>query len=110
MTYPFGQLITVITRTQTGSRDGDGNFIYTETPTVVRGAFAPGGSHESIQGRDTLIDQDTVYLPEGTPVKATDVILVGGRRWQVDGSPNDWVSPFTGWPAGVEVKLQQVSG
>lgn len=110
MFFPFGVPVTVITRAKTGARDSDGNYIYAETSAVVTGAFAPGGSTELVQGQDTVISQDTVYLPAGTTVAATDQIQIGSRRWLVDGSPNDWANPFTGWTAGVEVKLQQVNG
>lgn len=109
MTFPFGVTVTLITRAVTG-QDNYGNDIYGETTSTVVGAFAPAGSSELVQGQDTVIDRPTVYLPSGTDVSAVDAVQINGDRYQVVGTPNDWSSPFTGWAAGVEVRLEKVTG
>lgn len=109
MTFPFGDLITLITRTRTG-RDGDGNATYTTVAATLRGAFAPAGSIETVQGQDQVVTQDTVYLPPGTQVHAVDQVIVNSVTYEVDGSPNSWRNPYTGVTAGVAAKLKQVSG
>lgn len=109
MDFPFGQPIVVEHRAASG-RDGDGNTTWTVTTQTVTGAFAPGGSVERVQGQDVVVAQPTVYLPEGTAVAATDRVQVGGVTYEVSGSPNPWTNPFTGWAAGVEVKLVAVTG
>jgi hypothetical protein len=109
LTYPFGQSITLVGRSRSGE-DAYGNDTWTESTTTVVGVFAPGGSSELVQGQDTVISQPTVYLPAGTDVTAVDQIEVGGVRYLVDGTPNTWASPFTGWKAGVEVRLERVTG
>jgi hypothetical protein len=109
MDFPFGDLITVSTRTPTG-RDGDGNTTYTTVNTVVRGQFVPAGSVEILQGQDIVVSQDTVYLPAGTVVQPVDRIVVGGVTFEVDGSPNSPVNGFTGWAPAVVVKLRKVTG
>lgn len=109
MDFPYGVPVTVVTRTASG-RDADGNTTWTETSVTVTGAFAPGGSSELIQGQDTVITQPTVYLPSGTAVQPTDRVTVAGLTYEVDGSPNEWINPFTGSDFGVEVKLQRVTG
>lgn len=84
-------------------------------------AFAPAGSTETIGGQDTVTQQDTLYLPTGTDVQATDVVLIdgslatgqpdGGELYQVDGRPSVWVSPFPGnWAPGIAATLQRITG
>ncbi|MGZ6806389.1 MAG: hypothetical protein ACXVGG_07115 [Mycobacteriaceae bacterium] len=108
MTFPFGQTVTLVKRVKSG-QDAFGNDVYSTTTVAVSGAFAPGGSSEQLQGQDVVITQPTVYLPAGTDVSAVDAIDVAGQRFEVDGSPNDWQNPFTGWRPGVEVKLRRVA-
>jgi hypothetical protein len=109
VSFNLGQPMIVCTRTVTGT-DSDGNDVYSEAQTTVSGAYAPGGSTELIQGRDTVTTQPIVYLPAGTVVNPADNIIVAGVRYLVDGSPNNWANPFTGWVPGVEVKLLVVTG
>ncbi|HET8589012.1 MAG TPA: hypothetical protein VFM01_05215 [Nakamurella sp.] len=109
MNFGTGQEITLISRTVTG-RDAYGNDVYSETRTTVTGGFAPGGSSELVQGQDIVITQPRVYLPPGTVVTSVDAIEVAGVRYDVDGTPSVWVSPLTGWDAGVVVQLLAVTG
>jgi hypothetical protein len=107
--FPFGRDITLQVRTKTGT-DAYGNDVFSTAPTVVKGAFAPGGSTEQVQGQNVLITQPTIYLQPGTDVSAVDAVDIDGDRFEVDGTPNDWINPFTGWSAGVEVRLRRVTG
>lgn len=109
MTFPYGKAITLVTRAVTG-RDVYGNDVYGETTTTVVGAFAPGGSSEQVQGQDTVTTQPTAYLPSGTDPTAIDALEVDGQRYEVDGDPQSWQSPYTGWAPGVAVRLQRVTG
>lgn len=109
MTFPFSQPIILRRRTKNGT-DSFGNDVWSTTDTTVPGVFKPGTSVELVQGQDLLTVQPSVYLPPGSVVSAVDVVLVGGVAYEVDGSPNEWDSPFTGWRAGVEVKLRRVTG
>jgi hypothetical protein len=109
VTFPFGRDVSLVRRTKSGT-DAYGNDAFTTTTTVVKGAFAPGGSTEQVQGQDVLITQPTVYLPAGTDVSAVDAIDIDGDRFEVDGTPNHWMNPFTGWQPGVEVRLRRVTG
>lgn len=109
MTFPFGRSVSLVRRSKSGT-DAYGNDAFTTTSTVVRGAFAPGGSTEQVQGQNVLITQPTLYLPAGTDVSSVDAVDIDGDRFEVDGSPNDWTSPFTGWSPGVEVRLKRVTG
>lgn len=108
--FAFGQPVTILHRTQGSARDNDGNFAPTTVSVTVQGAFAPRGSTEIVQGQDVVITQPTVYLPPGTVIGPADAVTVAGVTYQVDGAPNAYVNPFTGWQPGVEVKLREVTG
>lgn len=109
MNFPFGDTMTLHTRTVTGA-DTYGNDTYGSTDTTVVGAFAPAGSQVLMQGQLTVLDQDTAYLPGGTNVETVDKITVRGTTYLVDGSPFDYIHPGTGWNPGVVVKLLAVTG
>jgi len=107
-----GETVTVITRTKTGV-DGKGNDVYGETPTDVAGAVVwPTGSTETLQRQDQVSTGLTVLLPASSPVKPTAIsaMLVRGDRYEVDGNPSDWRSPFTSRRPGYEVHLTRVTG
>lgn len=107
--FPFGEPITVITRTKNGV-DGYGDDTSTETSTTVTGAFAPTSTAELTDGGDTVISQPQAYLPPGTVVTPTSVLVIRGNRYEVDGDPADWRQPFTGWNPGIAVPLRRVTG
>jgi hypothetical protein len=110
MTFQLGTPITLINRSVTGVSPLGNDALGTAVTTVVLGGFAPGGSTELVQGQDQIITQPTVYLPAGTNVTAIDRIVVAGQTFEVDGSPNPYCNPFTGWRTPVEVKLKVVTG
>lgn len=108
--YPFGLAVTMLTRTKTGT-DADGNDILTDTSTLITGcAFDPGGSYEHVQGQDLVVTTPTLYAPAGTVVDSYAAFIIGGHKYEVDGSPNDYTSPFTGWKPGIAIKLKRVTG
>lgn len=106
----FGEPITVITRTTTGV-DADGNDADTETDTAVFGGFDPAiGSESTGGGKDQVSSQPQAYLPSGTAVTSTSVLVIRGLRYEVDGTPNVWQSPLTGRKPGIAVPLKRVTG
>lgn len=109
MTFPFGQYVELVVRTK-GPPDVLGNDTWTTITKTVRGAFAPRGSVEQVQGQDTITTQPTVYLPADTVLTALDAVTVGDVTYEVDGAPNLWVNPFTGHRFGIEVRLKDVTG
>lgn len=104
MIFPFGQTITLRHRTPNGT-DSYGDDAWTVTTTTAVGAFAPARSVETDSGTATTL-QPAVYLPPGTGVDWLDAVIVDGVTYEVDGSPNVWTQPFTGWQPGVEVLLK----
>lgn len=109
MTFPYGEPISIVTRAVTGV-DSYGNDITAEATVTVVGAFAPSIGYESTNSRDTVITQPHAYLPAGTAVPTTSVLVIRGLRYEVDGTANEWRSPFTGWEPGIDVPLRKVTG
>lgn len=114
--FPFGETVTFHVRTLLETKDADGNDRYGEVDKPVEGCgFAPAGSVELVQGRDTVTDQPSVFVPRGNipagvDLGAADAATVRGVRYEVDGTPEDFRSPFTGWAPPLVVKLKGVSG
>lgn len=106
MIAPFAVQVTLHRRTLTGARNSYGDATYTDATTATWGVFNPGAS----SGPDnTAVDlQPVVYLPAGTDVSYLDAVTVNGTTYEVDGNPNDWQHPLTGWHAGIEVHLRTV--
>lgn len=110
MTQPGPTPVTLVSRTVTG-RDADGNDIYSETQTPSTAVFAPGGSVETVDGRDTVVTQPALYsVPVGTDLTAVDAVIVNGDRYEIAGDPEDFASPYTTWRPGLVVKLRKVTG
>lgn len=105
----FPTTVTLVRRTK-GAPDAFGNDTWTTAASTAKGIFAPGSSQEQINARDTLTVQPIVYLAPGADVRHIDAVIVAGRTYEVDGEPTVWTSPWTGWSAGVEVRLRYVEG
>lgn len=107
---PYAETFAILTRTVTGT-DSDGNDVYTDVETETRGAFAPAGSTELVQGQATVLTHDTLYLDAGQPVPGPhDKVRARGVVRDVDGTPSVYKSPFTGWSPGAAVRLLEVTG
>lgn len=109
MSLFYSTPMTLISRSVIGV-DADGNDKFGEIRTDVLGTFAPGSSAEVVQGRDTVTTTPSIYLPSGTVVAAIDAVVIGGVRYEVDGVPPVWDSPYSGTSFGIEVKLREVTG
>lgn len=107
---PFGEVVTLHRRVITG-QDVYHDDVYSDVDEDVQSlAFAPGASVEVTQGRDTITTQPTVYVPAGTEVTGTSAVTARGTRYEVDGEPRAWISPYTGRQPGVEIRLVGVTG
>lgn len=85
----------------------------TPTATPLQGCFsAPVSSTEApTVDRETLRTLRTLYCPYGTTVDPTDRLRDGvGDVWQVEGYPEHWRHPMTGWEAGTVVALKRMEG
>lgn len=107
----FGITVTLVTRTKAVDPDVDGNDVYTAVNSSIDGcAFDPGGSTEFVQGQDMVVSQPVLYTPSGTVVDPYAQFIVNGATYEVDGSPNAYESPLSGWQPGVAIKLKRVTG
>lgn len=113
--FPHGE--TVTRQRGTATLDPYSNeVIETDwtTPTTldIEGcAFNPGTSSEPVEvGRNAVITKPEVYAPASSDVLAGDRLVVRGVTYEVDGHPQDWRSPFTGWQPGLVVVLKVVDG
>lgn len=114
MTLPHGETVAVNRR---GGTDKWGQDLPGTQHTVGPCGFAPRtatGSRNSTEDnaqRNTVITGLTMYAPWGADITSQDVIVRGdGSRWHVEGDVGEWLSPLTGWRAGIEVALVRVSG
>jgi len=106
--YPFGVRVDVLSTT----RDEHG-----DTTTILVGAIdgcavAPVTSTEDTDQRaqvDTIAD---LFVPP-TAVSVTAqsrIRLADGTVWRVDGTPQWWSNPYTGWSPGAVVRISRVTG
>lgn len=73
--------------------------------------FNPGQSSEPVQNaRNAVITKPEVYAPADADVLAGDRLVVRGKTYEIDGDPQDWRSPFTGWRPGLVLVLKRVEG
>ena len=71
----------------------------------------PGPAGEPRQRHSyRVVTSMTIYLPSNPGVGDADEFTVRGRRYQVEGTPADWVTGLTGRGFGVEVALRNIKG
>lgn len=110
MSFPYGQTVTVIGRSVSG-QDAYGNDTYSETRTDITPCVVQtAGSVETIQFTDQVSDDLTIFLPFGTDLTAIDAVEVGGVRYEVQGDPSEWTSPFSGHSAPIQIRATKITG
>jgi hypothetical protein len=117
--FPYGEQVILHRRGAKTGQDGYGKDQYApEASYPLNGCtFWPEGSVEIVQGRETVIDKDTVavpreQLPPGiTSILPTDELTARGVRRQISGKPLDYgPNPFTGRSVPITVRLEEVTG
>jgi len=110
MPFPYCQTVTIRRRSVSG-RDEQNNdeyaFVEENIPLCV---IDPGGSGEETEFADRLSTSITVYFPYGTDVSYVDAIVVDEVEYEVQGTPQEWVSPFSGKAAPVQVRATKITG
>lgn len=107
---PYGQTVTLVHRVPSGT-DEYGNDTYTDvTEDIALCSVQPASSTEVIQFTDAVTTGITVFLPYGTDISYLDAIIVAGIQYEVQGDPSQWVSPFSGHAAPVQVRASKVKG
>jgi hypothetical protein len=110
MFFQNGVTVTFIRRSVTET-DDKGNDVYGETTLDVPFCVLdPGASTEVIQGTEQVTSDVTIYAPPGTEVGAYDAFRVGGQEYEVQGTPNAYQSPFTGFSGPVTIRGKIVEG
>lgn len=83
----LNQEVTIITMVD-GAEDAMGNLEPTAgPPVIVQGRLQQSAPEEVTLGRDTALSDWVAYLPADADVAFADTLTVGGRTWQVVGSP-----------------------
>lgn len=110
--FPRGEVITVVNRAASTTRDAAGNRLPGEdVRTEYIGAFDPAFGFESqnaTEGRRTT--QPAVFLPYCAVVTSKSQVIARGQTYQVDGDPLYWRNPITGEEPGCQVPLRRSSG
>lgn len=104
-----GQTVTV--RRFATDRYGDRAVI--ATFEVSRCAFAPRtrvGTENNVRA-NTVTAEAELYVPPWAGIESSDQVeLADGTTWEVEGRPENWASPFTGWRPGDLVALKRITG
>ena len=64
---------------------------------------------ESTEADAAVTDNRVLLVPHASDIVATDRVRMNGLLYQVQGLPQDWADPFTGWTPGMRVFLERVS-
>lgn len=108
--FPYSQTITVLNRVLTG-RDELGNDTYSDVPVQVPGCVVqPAGSNEQTQWTDQVSTDITVFIPYGTDVGPLDALIVNGVKYEIQGIPQQWRSPFSGHTSPLQLRASMVTG
>lgn len=108
MDFPHGVTVTV---ERPGSTDQYGNPKPGTTHTVGPCGIAPAGSTEQNYLQDLAEWDLDLIAPHDADISEADIVTLPGEttRYQVDGRPKRFRSPFTGWEAGAIARLKGVS-
>ena len=109
--FPYGQTVTIVRRSVSG-QDEYGNDVYsTTTQTIPYCVIHPAVSNENINFTDQVSTEFNVYVPAGTVVGPLDAVLgPDGTKYEVQGDPQAYVSPFSGLRAPIQIRVLKVAG
>lgn len=101
--------ITIVQKIVSG-QDEFNNDVYEETTFDVVGSIQPSTSRENLNFADQSTSGVVAFVPYGTDVQYIDAFIVGGVRYEVNGQPDIWTSPFSGTSAPVRMDGTLVVG
>lgn len=108
-----GEPVTRRRREQTGV-DRYNSPVYALVDTVLeqRAGFDPGGSREPVEvGRTQTVTTPKLYFRRQWPdLVKTDLVLVRGVKYSIEGDPADWKSPYGSTVGGLVVELKKAEG
>lgn len=110
-TFPFARTLTIV---RPGAAGFGGDPGTPDADREVDGCVVwPGDTTELTDQRDTVVADLTSLWPPGTDILATDMVRDPDdptRLCEVVGSPEHYLSPFTGLDPGIVVRLRRVTG
>jgi hypothetical protein len=111
VTSPFvaGETVQVLDGA-VGSQTYGGDTRTWPVKATYTAAVGPAGSAEMVNARELVTWDLDLYLPPDADVDPVDRCVVRGSTYDVDGMPQRYQNPFTGWSPGVTVRLKEVSG
>jgi hypothetical protein len=110
-TFPYGQTITLLHRVLAVEHDEFGNDTYDDVPVQVSGCVVqPSGSAEQVQFTEQISTSITVFMPYGTDVQPLDALIINGTKYEIQGIPQQWRSPFSGNTSPLQVTASAVTG
>lgn len=126
MTFAFGTTITILRDTPGGFDEyGDPITSSTSRTDIAGCAIAPRYSNEpDTLGRNGVIVGLTIFAPYGSDILFTDRIEINGggtvagapvtpltaKVYLIEGSPENWLNPFTGSTPGMEISVKRAVG
>jgi hypothetical protein len=77
-----------------------------------RAGFDPGGSREPVEvGRTQTITTPKLYFRRERPdLTPSDIVIVRGVPYEIEGDPADWRSPYGSAVGGLVVELKRAEG
>jgi hypothetical protein len=115
MDFPYGETVTrlraALVEDPYSSEDTEPDWDAPYELDIEGCGFNPGTSQEPLQdARNAVLTRPEVYAPPDADVLAGDRLVVRGVTYEVQGRPQRWISPFTGWTPGLVIPLELVEG
>lgn len=109
--FPYAQTITLVRRVLAPGKDSFGNDAYTDVPVQISNCVVqPAGSNETIDFNDVVSTDITVFVPYDADVSPLDALIINGTKYEVQGVPQQWRSPFSGRTSPTQVRATEVTG
>jgi len=109
--FPYAQTITLVRRVLAADKSEYGNDVYTEVPVSVSNCIVqPAGTVEDTNFADRVSQSITVFLPYGTAVGPLDALIINGEKFEIEGIPQEWRSPFSGHTSPLQVQASKIAG
>jgi hypothetical protein len=101
------ELITQIQQNSSGT-DAYGEPIIVTTEVELQAIVAARTGSKTVGAAEITVTSGlTVYLPPNTAVANSDVFVVRGERYVLDGEPFDWRNGLGNWTPGTVIDLQR---
>ena len=108
--YPGGIAVTVL---RAGARNRDGDRLpqsrHTVTDVLVDWGSSAGGGVDGVSAASAEQNAISLYCPPGSDIGRGDQVRLAGATFRVVGVPAPWVFAFSGRPAGLVVRLEEVT-